>query len=326
MDFSLLKSFIAVAEEKSFSTAAKHLFISQQTLSKQIAKLEEELDSVLLVRSRPLALTPDGKNFLKVAREILQLKQQFEETSSKSISRSHFVHIGIEHSIARALLPHILPEYIQSHPDTYVRVNEESPDVLQKAIVYEGLDMVIGSLSNVPEHYEAVELCPKEYVLVVPKSIMRDIAGEDYEAVSERFRNNGDMSFFQCAPFIKLSRQVSGGRALSSYLKYYDVNVRFVCEVTNVENGFQLANSGLGLFVYPRLFWDMMAPELQRDYLKNIYIFPLPRLPEIEPVSAYYNKESGIHGKNLELLELIKDYFKKTQPCCRKKQGEENGH
>ena len=41
MDFSLLKSFIAVADEKSISVAAKHLFISQQSLSKQIAKLEE---------------------------------------------------------------------------------------------------------------------------------------------------------------------------------------------------------------------------------------------------------------------------------------------
>ena len=43
MDFTLLKSFIAVADEKSFSTAARHLFLSQQSLSKQIAKLEEEL-------------------------------------------------------------------------------------------------------------------------------------------------------------------------------------------------------------------------------------------------------------------------------------------
>ena len=39
MDFSLINSFIAVAEEGSFSTAAKHLFLSQQSLSKQIAKL-----------------------------------------------------------------------------------------------------------------------------------------------------------------------------------------------------------------------------------------------------------------------------------------------
>ncbi|MBQ2960702.1 MAG: LysR family transcriptional regulator [Oscillospiraceae bacterium] len=309
MDFSLLRSFIAVAEEKSFSTAAKHLFISQQTLSKQIAKIEEELDTVLLVRSRPLALTPDGKHFLKVAKEILQLKQQFEESSSRSISRSHFIHMGIEHTIARALLPHVLPKYVDEHPDTYVKVSEESPDMLQKAIVYEGVDLVIGSLCNVPDNYVTVPLCPKEYVLIVPKNILRDIAGDKYESTVENYKDGVDLGFFQCAPFIRLSRRVSGGRALSSYLKYYDVAVRFVCEVTNVENAFQLANSGLGLFIYPRIFWDMMAPELQRDYLNNIHIFPLPHLPEIEPVCAYYNKESGIHGKNLELLEQIKYYF-----------------
>ena len=53
MDFTILKSFIAVAEEKSFSEAAKHLFISRQSLSKQIAKLEEELDTSLFVRRPP---------------------------------------------------------------------------------------------------------------------------------------------------------------------------------------------------------------------------------------------------------------------------------
>ena len=321
MDFSLLRSFIAVAEEKSFSTAAKHLFISQQTLSKQIAKIEEELDTVLLVRSRPLVLTPDGKQFLKVAKEILQLKQQFEETSSRSISRSHFIHMGIEHTIARALLPHVLPRYIHEHPDTYVKVSEESPDVLQKAIAYEGVDLVIGSLSNIPENYESVPLCPKEHVLVVPKKILHEIARDRYADVVKHAQEGVDLSYFQCAPFIRLSRRVSGGRALSSYLKYYDVSVRFVCEVTNVENAFQLANSGLGLFIYPRIFWDMIAPELQRDYLNNIHIFPLPHLPEIEPVSAYYNKEAGIHGQTQELLEQIKKYFKDYQMKLEEKCG-----
>ena len=312
MDFSLLKSYIAVAEEKSFSTAAKHLFISQQTLSKQIAKIEEELDTTLLVRSRPLSLTPDGKQFLKVAKEIIGLKQQFEETSSRSISRSHFMHVGIEHTIARALLPRVLPEYINEHPDTYVKVSEDGPDVLQKAIVYEGVDLVIGSLCNVPDNYETLPLCPKEHVLVVPKNIMADVL-ERNPHINLDSTEGLDLSVFHCAPFIKLNRTVSGGRALSTYLKYYDVAVRFVCEVTNVENAFQLANSGLGAFIYPRLFWDMVDPELQEDYLKNIHIIPLPHLPEIEPLCAYYNKESGLHGKTLELLDTIKSYFDKYQ-------------
>ena len=91
MDFTLLKSFIAVADERSFSRAAKHLFISQQSLSKQIAKLEEELNTPLFVRSRPLALTQDGKQFLKTAKGILMLKQQYEESSSRSMSGAHYV-------------------------------------------------------------------------------------------------------------------------------------------------------------------------------------------------------------------------------------------
>ena len=173
MDFTLLKSFIAVAEEKSFSAAAKNLFISQQTLSKQVAKLEEDLGTTLFIRSRPLALTPDGGQLLPIAKEILLLKQQFEESSSKSFSGAHFIHLGIEHTIARAILPRILPQFLKEHPDTFVRLSEESPNVMQKSISYDGVDLVIGSLGSVPEKFEAIPLCRKEHLLVVPKEIMR---------------------------------------------------------------------------------------------------------------------------------------------------------
>ena len=242
----------------------------------------------------------------------MSLKQQFEESSSRSLTRAHILHMGIEHTIARALLPQVLPDFINKHPDTYVKVSEESPDVLQKAIIYEGVDLVIGSLCNIPDNYEQLPLCPKEYVLVVPKKIMEDVLSR-HKGSSPASSEGLDLSIFHCAPFIRLSRAVSGGRALSTYLKYYDVTVRFVCEVTNVENAFQLANSGLGAFVYPRLFWDMMAPELQREYLQNIHILPLPHLPEIESVCAYYNKDSGVHDKTLELLDIIRDLFIKYQ-------------
>ena len=309
MDFSLLKSFTAVADEKSFSTAAKHLFISQQSLSKQIAKLEEELGTTLFVRSRPLSLTPDGRQFLQTAKEILQLKQQYEESSSHSFSGSHFIHVGIEHTVARAILPYVLPQYLKDHPDTYVKVTEESPAVLHKSIIYDAVDLVIGSINGAPDNYDIVNLCKKENLLVVPKKIMHELAGDDYEQLKARFSEDADLSFFEKAPFIKIPRQSSGGRALNSYLKYYDINPRFVCELTNVENAFQLANSGLGVFIYAKLFWDMLGRELQEDYLKSIEIFPLPYLPDIDDVCAYYNRETGLHGKNKELLETFERFF-----------------
>lgn len=309
MDFTLLKSFIAVAEEKSFSSAAKNLFISQQTLSKQVAKLEEDLDTTLFIRSRPLGLTPDGGRLLPIAKEILQLKQQFEESSSKSFSGAHYIHLGIEHTIARAILPRVLPRFLGDHPDTFVKLSEESPDVMQKSISYEGVDLVIGSLGSVPDKFEAIPLCRKEHLLVVPKEIMAGLAGERLSELVPRFSERADLSFFESAPFIKIPRQSSGGRALGSYLKYYDISPRFVCELTNIENAFQLANSGIGVFIYAKVFWDMLTPELQADYLRNIYIFPLPYLPDIEDVCAYYNRDAGISGVTQELFQAVKDFF-----------------
>lgn len=310
MDFSLLKSFIAVADERSFSTAAQHLFISQQSLSKQIAKLEEELGTPLFIRSRPLALTQDGMNFLRTARGIMALKQQYEESCSKRLGDAQYIHLGIEHSIARAMLPQVLPQFLGQHPKTYLKLSEASPDLLQKAIGHDGVDLVIGSIQCLPETHETVVLCEKPMLLVVPKHIMEKLAGDRLEEKLREFSHGADLSYFKDEPFIKVSRVSSGGRVLSRYLKHYELEPRFVCELTNLENGFQLANSGMGLFIYPRFFWDMTAPETQEDYLQNVYIFPLPPLDDLEDICAYYNREHGLPGKTRELLDAFVEFFR----------------
>ncbi|MBQ8216773.1 MAG: LysR family transcriptional regulator [Oscillospiraceae bacterium] len=309
MDFGLLKSFIAVADEKSFSTAAQHLFISQQTLSKQIAKLEEELGTHLFVRSRPLGLTPDGVNFLRTAKGIMALKQQYEDSCSKRMGNGEFVHLGIEHSIARAILPHVLPDFVDKNPGTFVKLSEASPEVLQKAVSHDAVDLVIGSIYNPPDTHETVKLCPKPMLLVVPRAIMERLAGDELENKLREFEKCAELRYFKDEPFIKTARVSSGGRALSCYLKFYDIEPKFVCELTNLENGFQLANSGMGIFLYPKFFWDMLDAELREDYLKNIYVFPLPYLAELESICAYYHKENGLTGKTRELFDSIVEFF-----------------
>lgn len=49
MDFRILRYFLAVAREQSFTKAAEQLHITQPTLSRQLAALEEELGVKLLV-------------------------------------------------------------------------------------------------------------------------------------------------------------------------------------------------------------------------------------------------------------------------------------
>ena len=67
-----LRYFTAVAEESSFTGAARRMHVTQQVLSAQVRQLEETLGVQLLDRtSRGVALTPAGAAFLESARDTL---------------------------------------------------------------------------------------------------------------------------------------------------------------------------------------------------------------------------------------------------------------
>ena len=72
MNLNQLRYFVSVAETGSFTKAAMNHYVSQTAITQQIHSLEEIVGAKLLNRnSRPAALTPAGKVFLKEAREML---------------------------------------------------------------------------------------------------------------------------------------------------------------------------------------------------------------------------------------------------------------
>ena len=78
MNFLNLKYFIVTAEEMNFTKGGKTTFISQQSLSNHIAKLEDYFGVQLFDRNTPLTLTDAGESLLKSARKILNVKQEAE--------------------------------------------------------------------------------------------------------------------------------------------------------------------------------------------------------------------------------------------------------
>ena len=119
MELRVLNYFLAIAREENFTKAAQQLHVTQPTLSRQIAQLEEELGVKLFVRSNHnIILTEEGMILKRRAQEILSLadktKRDFlqkDETLSGTIS------IGSGEFRSTEYLAKIISEFRQKYPN-----------------------------------------------------------------------------------------------------------------------------------------------------------------------------------------------------------------
>ena len=113
-----------IYKEKSFTKAAKNLFISQPALSATVRKLEEEMQVQLFDRSTtPLTLTPEGEAYIKAIEEIFSIKRDYENyiidvsklsVGSISVSGANF--------ISSYVLPRIIVPFSEKFPDRFFDV------------------------------------------------------------------------------------------------------------------------------------------------------------------------------------------------------------
>ncbi len=96
MTLTQIKYFLKIVETGSVSRASKELFISQPTISRSMAALEEEFGIQLFLRSKPVVLTEAGIIFMKKAEGIAASIQDLNDTmqgllgSKKAYGRASF--------------------------------------------------------------------------------------------------------------------------------------------------------------------------------------------------------------------------------------------
>lgn len=124
-----LRCFLALAEELSFTRAARRLNMSQPPLSTQIQSLERELGAELISRtSRKVSLTRAGELFRQRARNMLdQYERSLQEIRELQQGQDGMLEIGTTGSILRGGLSELLAGFARAHPRITLRVHEQSP-------------------------------------------------------------------------------------------------------------------------------------------------------------------------------------------------------
>lgn len=115
-----LRAFVQVVQNGSFSEAARHLYLTQGAVSKQIRQLEAHYGMPLLQRQgRQITPTPAGRTLLPIAQEVVDRLREVDRrlrTQSDILSLQVYVSFAV-----RWLMPRLVGFY-QQHPRTLLRM------------------------------------------------------------------------------------------------------------------------------------------------------------------------------------------------------------
>lgn len=172
MRLEYVRSFIGVVNYKSFSLAAKYLYLSQPTISTHIKQLEAELGVQLLVRStKDVILSKEGKVFYPYALQLLETENQALERLSKNGGEAgRVVSIALSSVPGSHVFPQFLPYFRAKNTELMFRVAEgDSGSVLQKILNYD-VEIGIGGLSSGSEKVHSEVLFEDEIILITPNT------------------------------------------------------------------------------------------------------------------------------------------------------------
>lgn len=151
MDIKQLESFVVVAEQGSFSQAARILHISQPSISTHIGALEKELGVKLLNRTtKKVSLTKEGADIYEYALGIFNLTKRIRERGQDP-SRQ-VLQLGASSVPSAYILPEIMYGFRQAHPHVRIALRQSDSSIVVDEVLDGVCDVgVVGDLIKTPQ-------------------------------------------------------------------------------------------------------------------------------------------------------------------------------
>lgn len=256
MDTNVLRCLLEVEASKSITLAAKHLYVSQPALTKQISKLEKDLGFKIFDRSRsPIMVTPEGEVVLDFARRYQELEQELHTDLAllAQAPQSEPVRVATTHRGGGYVGIHTAP-FMQAHPNIGLEYLDYSSRDCEQALENETVDLAIYTDPVFSNQIEYMPLEEDPLVLVIPvgSSLLEGLDLTDntlehpVEIDPRRFRDPSVRYVFATA-----------GQGLyaaeQSFCKRFHVNPHNPLRVEYVDTRYQVACSGSGVALLPHM-------------------------------------------------------------------------
>ncbi len=242
MELRHLKYFLQVAEDKNFSKAAEHLFISQPPLSRQIKELEDEIGAKLFDRNnKKVELTEAGKYFEK---EVRALIQSLERITLQTQKISH--HVSGEFRIAylsstfSGYISDLISYLSEVYPYASFKLFEMGTQRQTEALEQGKLDLGILRAPLRSANVKTQKWFEDDYLLVYNRNLINIDSDNDIEKLKDE-------------TFVFFNKDYAPHyyRMLMHICAIYGFTPNVVHESNNISSIIQLVRNGLGVSIVP---------------------------------------------------------------------------
>lgn len=270
MDFISLYYFSELAKDMHMTRTANRLFISQQTLSNHIQRLENYYGVQLLYRRPSLSLTTAGEFVLGFAnvvnKEHTNLKDILSDVEQQERGVLRF---GASNLRLNMCLPAILPEFSARYPNVDIRITDAVTKQLEPLVLDGTLDFAI--TLNGEEHPKLIthQLMDDRVYLCMADSLLYSYYGEEASALKDAAFQGADVAQFAKLPFCIFYNRM--GRQINQCFEAANIVPRAYITSTYTQIGTTTCFQRLAACFISQ----MTLVSHQKDIPPDINIFPL---------------------------------------------------
>jgi DNA-binding transcriptional LysR family regulator len=293
MELKNLKSFVAVAEQLSFTRAARLLHLSQSALTEQIQKLEEELGVPLLTRDRrSVKLTGAGIVFLAEARATLaRAKQAVERVQKAARGEIGRLRIGFVSSAALEIVPGIVVAFRSEFPAVSLDLTNLRTSSQVKGLLSESIDVGFVRLPLSHDQLTIRVIHREPFVVVLPHG--HPLANETQIRLVQ----------LQNEHFVAYGRRWAPGfyDAVIQMCTQEGFSPEIVQETGEMYTAIALVGAGVGIAILPRSV--VLAQS------RNVLMKPLPASAGLS--------EIAIAVRRLDNSSLVESFMHAAEKFCQ---------
>ena len=308
MDIISLYYFKELTQDLNMTKTAARLFISQQTLSNHILRLETEFKTQLFYRKPKLMLTDSGRHMLMFAKTVLTERKNFEdkladiETEGRGIIR-----FGASYLRSSSCLPHVLPTFTTQFPKVSIHLTDSTSAKLQQLLLDGELDLALSVLNDHLPSLSTTLILADQIYLCISDQLLQKYYGAQAEQLKEKSVAGARVADFKELPYFVLSTPNILGITIAKCFEEADYAPYIYFSTTSTGLAPQICTNGLAACFLSQMNLNNNPALLEQ----NVNIFPL--LYEDKPV--YHNLYLAHHAKQyltkymLYFMELLKEYF-----------------